>query len=160
MRRRVFRKAFDQIDHFISPSAYLRDRFVDWGIDFDRISVIANGHTPKRPDDWVAKASENVNIFGFFGQFVDAKGIDVLLQAAAIASKKKKIEVKVFGGNKEYATEDYVTKIDDILAGANKNLKVTEVGPYSRDNVFEYSTKPRLGTLKKMLFSPSSSVRS
>ncbi len=140
LRRRVFRRAFDLVDHFVAPSAYLRQRYIDWGLDADRISVIANGHARKRPDDWVAPVSPDVNVFGFFGQFVDAKGIDVLLQAAVIASKSHKIEVKIFGGNKQYATPDYVTKIDAILADAKKNLKITEVGAYSRDNVFDLMT--------------------
>jgi glycosyltransferase involved in cell wall biosynthesis len=140
LRRRVFRRAFDLVDHFIAPSAYLRQRFVDWGLDGDRISVVANGHTRKRPDNWAAPHSPDVNVFGFFGQFLDAKGIDVLLQAAVLASKDKKIEVKIFGGNKQYATENYVTKIDNILAGAKKNLKITELGAYSRDNVFDLMT--------------------
>jgi glycosyltransferase involved in cell wall biosynthesis len=140
LRRRVFRRAFDLVDHFIAPSAYLRDRYVDWGLAPDRISVIANGHTRQRPEGWVAPHSQDVNVFGFFGQFVDAKGIDVLLQAAVTASRDHRIEVKIFGGNKQYATDDHVAKIDGILAGAKKNLKITEAGAYSRDNVFDLMT--------------------
>jgi len=137
LRRRGFMRAFKLVDHFISPSAYLRDRFIQWGLDADRISVIPNGHQRRRPADWTPTHSQDLNVFGYFGQFVNAKGIDVLLSAAALAAKEQEVEVRIFGGNKEYATPDYVEKIDAILEDAPSSLRVTEVGPYSRDNVFE-----------------------
>lgn len=142
LRRRGFRRAFDLVDRFIAPSEYLRQRFIDWGLDASRISVIANGHTRQRPAKWTPHHSPGLNVFGFFGQYVDAKGIDVLLRAAAMAAEETEdeIEIKVFGGNKEYASEDYVKKIDAILDNAPDNLRVTELGAYSRDNVFDLMT--------------------
>lgn len=142
LRRRGFRRAFELVDHFIAPSDYLRRRFIDWGLAPDRISVIANGHHRRRPEGWTPTRSPGLNQFGFFGQFVDAKGIDVLLAAAAMAAEATDdtIEIKVFGGNKEYASEDYIAKIDAILADAPDNLRITELGPYSRENVFDLMT--------------------
>lgn len=142
LRRRGFRRAFALVDQFISPSEYLRQRFIDWGLDGERITVIPNGHTRKRPDDWTPNHSPGLNTFGFFGQFVDAKGIDVLLRAAAMAAgeTEAEIEIKVFGGNKEYASEDYIKKIDAVLDNAPDNLRITELGAYSRDNVFDLMT--------------------
>lgn len=46
----------------------------------------------------------------------------------------------MFGGNKEYASEDYVSKVDAILEDAPENLKVVEEGSYSRENVFDLMT--------------------
>ena len=139
LRRRGFRRAFDLVDRFIAPSQYLRQRFIDWGLESDRITVIANGHTRQRPAKWTPNHSPGLNVFGFFGQYVDAKGIDVLLRAAAMAAEETEdeIEIKVFGGNKEYASQEYVAKIDAILDAAPDNLRVTELGAYSRDNVFD-----------------------
>ncbi len=143
LRRRGFQRAFELVDHFISPSEYLRQRFIQWGLAADRISVIANGHQSMRPArGWNPTSSEGVNIFGFFGQYVDVKGIDVLLAAASAAASEleedgQELEIKVFGGNKNYASEDYVKRIDDILENAPDNLKVREMGAYSRDNVFQ-----------------------
>ncbi|WP_299323378.1 glycosyltransferase [Parasphingopyxis sp.] len=142
LRRRMFKRAFGLVDHFIAPSAYLRQRFVDWGIPKDNISVVPNGHKSVRPDDWTPKASASLNVFGFFGQFVDAKGIDILLMAARVAADRVKedIEVKIFGGNKQHASEDYVARIEAILEDAPKNLTVREMGSYSRRNVFDLMT--------------------
>ena len=83
LRRRGFKRAFELVDHFISPSEYLRQRFITWGLAADRISVIANGHMQQRPAGWTPTHSPGLNVFGFFGQYVDVKGIDVLLRAAA-----------------------------------------------------------------------------
>jgi len=140
LRRRSFRQAFGLVDHFIAPSGYLRDRFIDWGLAPDRISVIANGHSQSRPSTgWTAPHTQTLSTFGFFGQFVDAKGIDVLLRAASLAATQveQTIEIKLYGGNKQYASPAYVEKIDAVLAAKPDNLKVTEIGSYSRENVFD-----------------------
>lgn len=141
LRRRVFKRAFQFVDHFISPSEYLRQRFIQWGLPEDQITVVANGHASMRPENWVPRHSAGVNTFGFFGQYVDAKGIDVLLAAASQAASEmdddEEVEIKIFGGNKAYASEDYVKRIDDILENAPDNLTVTEMGAYSRENVFQ-----------------------
>ena len=139
LRRRGFQSAFARVDRFIAPSDYLKQRYVDWGLDADRITVIANGHRRRRPEGFVPQHSPGLNVFGFFGQFVDAKGIDVALKAARRVAETtgKPVEIKVFGGSKEYATADYLDKIEAVLDGAPPELVVTEVGSYSRDNVFE-----------------------
>ena len=35
--------ALKQVDHFIAPSRFLRDRFVAWGLPAERISILPNG---------------------------------------------------------------------------------------------------------------------
>jgi len=139
LRKRAFQRAFAGVDYFIAPSSHLRDRFVRWGIAEDRITVIPNGHRSRRPAGWKPQPSAGVNIFGYFGQFVDAKGIDVLLHAArAVAeSGDDPVEVRIFGGNKHHATAEYLKRIDAALDGAPAHLRVTEMGPYSRENVFD-----------------------
>lgn len=138
LRRRSFQSAFAKVDHFVAPSDYLRQRFITWGLAPERITTIPNGHIRKRPEGWTPAHSADLNVFGFFGQFVDAKGIDVLLAAAAqVADTGQEVEIRVFGGNKQYASETYVAKIDAILENAPKGLQVNEMGPYSRDNVFD-----------------------
>ena len=43
LRERYIKSFFDLVDHFVSPSAFLRDRYIAWGLDPERISVIENG---------------------------------------------------------------------------------------------------------------------
>ncbi len=139
LRKRSFLRAFDQVDHFISPSQYLQERFIAWGIPREKITVIPNGHQTNRPAGWKAAHSDELNIFGYFGQFVDAKGIDVLLQAARTVAETsdKPIEIKIFGGNKTHASPQYIARIEAALKDGPGNLLVTEMGAYSRENVFD-----------------------
>ena len=52
------------------------------------------------------------------------RGIDVALKAAATAAREtgQEVELKVFGGNKEYATVDYLEKIEAVLEDAPDTL--------------------------------------
>ncbi|KQT48882.1 hypothetical protein ASG43_08550 [Aureimonas sp. Leaf454] len=79
-RRERFRRAFAQIDAFVAPSAFLAERYVRWGIEPERIHVIANGtHAPGRP---VAPPSFGATLrLGFFGQARPSKGLHVALAA-------------------------------------------------------------------------------
>ncbi|MCC6481945.1 MAG: glycosyltransferase, partial [Sphingomonadaceae bacterium] len=139
LRKRFFQRAFSRVDHFVSPSAYLAERFIEWGIPREKMSVIANGHRTSRPAEWHPEHSKKLNVFGYFGQFVDAKGIDVLLQAARVVAEgsNSPVEVKIFGGNKSHASPDYLLRIEKALENAPANLRVTEMGAYSRENVFD-----------------------
>lgn len=139
LRRRLFHSFFENVDVFIAPTQFLKDRYADWGIARDRIEVIPNGHRNvggKRPP---RGCSSRVNRFGFFGQYVDAKGIDVLLAAAVRAAKQTDddVIVKIFGGNKQFASADYVRRIEKLLDDAPDNLEIEEHGNYERESVID-----------------------
>ena len=42
MRKLFFQSHFDLVDEFVSPSHFLKSRYVDWGIPAEKISVIEN----------------------------------------------------------------------------------------------------------------------
>jgi glycosyltransferase involved in cell wall biosynthesis len=89
LREMYLKRFFGLVDHFISPSSFLAERYVAWGIDPKRLSVIENGMPehglppalPPRRED-----GEEV-VIGFFGQISRLKGIDVLIDAAALLEK-------------------------------------------------------------------------
>jgi hypothetical protein len=57
------------IDKFISPSEFLRERYISWGIDCSKIMTIENLHTFDRtvlPRSLAA--GERRRVFGYFGQ--------------------------------------------------------------------------------------------
>src|SRR3546814_20297168 len=43
MREQYIKTAFSLVDMFVSPSHFLRRRFIEWGLPAERIKVIANG---------------------------------------------------------------------------------------------------------------------
>jgi glycosyltransferase involved in cell wall biosynthesis len=140
LRKRFFQRAFDKVDHFISPSAYLAERFIEWGIPRAKMSVIPNGHRTSRPAGWTPAHSEELNIFGYFGQFVDAKGIDVLLAGRAHrggsdgqAGRGQDLRRQQEPCQPGLSRPDRARRFADAPA----NLRVSEMGAYSRENVFD-----------------------
>jgi glycosyltransferase involved in cell wall biosynthesis len=85
--REAYLKRFLRLaDAFISPSEFLARRYRAWGLD--GIEVIENGMPAH--DLPPAKAPPRGDlVFGFFGQISRLKGIDVLLDAAAILEKQQ-----------------------------------------------------------------------
>lgn len=47
LRRNFIGQHFDYVDHFVSPSHFLKQRYVEWGIPEEKISVIENGQSPE-----------------------------------------------------------------------------------------------------------------
>lgn len=139
LRRRLFQTGFDDVDVFITPTDYVRQRFVDWGIAKDRIEVVANGHRPLSRKAVSASCSPKTNIFGFFGQYVDAKGIDILIEAGIRTARltTEEVKVRIFGGNKKFATPAFLEKLKALLDDAPENFSVEEYGDYARESVVD-----------------------
>lgn len=80
LRDRHIRAMYGLIDHFIAPSQFLRNRYLDWGLPPERISVLSNG----RPAvDAVPHADRrHRRVFGYFGNINPYKGTLELLDAA------------------------------------------------------------------------------
>lgn len=129
---------FDLVDQFIAPSEFLRQRYIDWGIAPERITVIENGQNdiaplPPRP----LEEGETRNRFGFFGQVNPFKGVDVLLQAMNRLSRKerKNIVLEIHGANLENQSEAFREKIADLRAPLEKHGMLEWVGPYEMDQL-------------------------
>lgn len=83
------------IDLFVSPSRFLRQRFVAWGLPEERIAVVPNG-VPAGP---APDAPVRGDRFGFFGNLADHKGVHVLLDAAALLAREgAEVRVTLRGG--------------------------------------------------------------
>ncbi|WP_270934846.1 glycosyltransferase family 4 protein [Falsiroseomonas oryzae] len=90
--REMYLKRFLRLaDHFVSPSRFLAQRYVAWGLDPQRVSVIENGMPEHAlpPAELPQADPEDGLVLGFFGQISRLKGIDVLLDAAALLEKQK-----------------------------------------------------------------------
>jgi glycosyltransferase involved in cell wall biosynthesis len=83
-RQRTLRRRMEQIDLFLSPSAFLREQYVAQGFPTERIRVIELGLDVQR-----LAAPGRVSLplppvrphFGFLGSFVWQKGVHVLVEA-------------------------------------------------------------------------------
>jgi glycosyltransferase involved in cell wall biosynthesis len=80
LRKHYFQSHFKLVDGFVSPSEFLRQRYIQWGLKPEEIVVIENGQPDE--DRLAARAlgkGMKRNRFGFFGQITPFKGLDVVL---------------------------------------------------------------------------------
>ncbi len=82
-RLAAMREMAEDVDQFVSPSAFLRDLFVRSGYPPDRIRVSDNGldATPFREARARRRAAASPVRFGFVGSIVDYKGVHVAIEA-------------------------------------------------------------------------------
>ena len=133
LRKHYFMSHFEFVDQFVSPSEFLRQRYIEWGLNPEKITVIENGQSdeealPPRP----LAAGEARNRFGFFGQITPFKGLDVVLEALALLKEEDsgKIVLEVHGANLELQPEDYCKKVERLRAPLMERGVVQWVGPY------------------------------
>lgn len=115
LRERSLQALFEVIDAFIAPSAFLADRYAEWGLPADRIAVIENllpdvtGTTPA-----TRGASGRL---AFFGQINPFKGLDVVLEAVATLSDQdwRGRHLDVHGSGLEHQPGDYQARIAELL---------------------------------------------
>jgi glycosyltransferase involved in cell wall biosynthesis len=133
LREQYIKSFFANVDMFISPSHFLMERYISWGIPREKITVIENGQMSEPPlAPRPIKDDDSRNVFGFFGQINPYKGVDVLLQAVANLSKKerRKLVLEIHGANLEYQTPAFQEKINALLKPLQKEGVVRVVGPY------------------------------
>jgi len=118
VREMWFKKHLSVVDAFTVPSRFMIQHYVTWGLDPSKMSHVANG----QPDysNGQVRMDERVkrNRFGFFGQFVDNKGVWVLLEAVQLlrAEGFTDFTVELNGDNRQYASEARRAEIDAFLA--------------------------------------------
>jgi glycosyltransferase involved in cell wall biosynthesis len=89
LRKRYIERFFDLVDGFISPSRFLAERYIAWGLPAEKMTVLENVVSP-------AHAGREGKHFwpdpplrlGFFGQISVLKGIEVVLDAAQLLDKQ------------------------------------------------------------------------
>lgn len=125
LREKYIKSHFNVVDQFISPSHFLKQRYVEWGIPDKDISVIENGLPNIDFDNTTATlpvSESKIFTFAFFGQINPYKGIDVLLEAVTLLSKdiRKKVRVEIHGANLEQQEGEYQQKIEALLDRVGK----------------------------------------
>lgn len=132
-RKHFIQSHFEYVDHFVSPSEFLRQRYVAWGIPAEKITVIENGqddHAPLPPR--LLAEGDTRNRFGYFGQINPFKGLDVLLKALHSMTKdeRRKVVLEVHGANLEVQSGEFRDKIKELVDPLVKKGVVQWMGPY------------------------------
>ncbi|MGG5811727.1 glycosyltransferase [Falsiroseomonas sp. CW058] len=138
LRDMYIRRFFGLVDHFVSPSRFLAQRYVAWGIDGRRMSVIENGMPehglppaePPRPDP------EDGVVLGFFGQISRLKGIDVLLDAAEMLDRQEVTGLRIdIHGDYSGQPPAFRELFEQRLAKLPPNVR--HCGPYENRRVHQ-----------------------
>lgn len=144
LRAARLRAALEECDAFVFPSEFVANRYREWGLSSHKTHVIANGQQHPAVEVARSRHSAKVNRFGFFGQFIDNKGIDVVLEALKILASDDRIphgdlEFIINGGNRHYASGPYLEKVDsleeELAERSQGRIKVVEAGKYNREQL-------------------------
>jgi glycosyltransferase involved in cell wall biosynthesis len=118
MREMWMKKHFEAVDVFTTPSRFMIDHYVRWGLAPERIRHVPNGQADYSGGLIPTGERATRNRFGFFGQMVDNKGIHVILDAVEHlrASGFTDFVVEINGDNLRYASEGRRREIEAFLA--------------------------------------------
>ncbi len=133
LRKHRYQSFFRHVAQFVAPSEFLRQRYIDWGIAPDRITMIENGQAagemlPPRP----LAEGETRNRFAFFGQINPFKGVSLLLQGLASLKKSERrgIVLEIHGANLEHQTPEFREMITALRGPLEKEGCLQWIGPY------------------------------
>jgi glycosyltransferase involved in cell wall biosynthesis len=131
LRKLYIERFFDLVDEFVSPSHFLAERYIAWGIPAEKMTVLEN-LMPAAPK--AAPPPSGTLRLGFFGQISKLKGIDVVFDAAALLAKDEvaAVSFEIFGDYRGQPPE-FQAAFLERLAGASANIRFN--GPYDRQRV-------------------------
>lgn len=140
LRKRYIQGFFEDVDLFLSPSRFLADRYVAWGVPAAKMAVLEN--VPRAawpsPPQFLGTAAGDMERrelrFGFFGQMSPLKGISVLIEAARqlAAAEVDDVMIEIYG---DYSSQPlpFQSAVEAALEEAGRN--VTYHGPYDNERV-------------------------
>jgi glycosyltransferase involved in cell wall biosynthesis len=112
------------VDFFVVPSKFIRSRYVEWGLPEEKTVLLPYGtelHMLQKSEG--VERDDAPNVFGFFGQINDYKGVDVIVDAVSVMTEEERegISVEIFGnlsllreGRKEKLEEGFKEFRDTI----------------------------------------------
>ncbi len=127
LRKAHLQALLSLVDGVIAPSRFLAERFVEWGIEAGRITVLPNQvrqmpHPPRAP-------RRRPDRFGFFGNIAPHKGVLPLLAAARLAGDAVSLELHGGFGHAEQGFRQ------DVAAALAAAPNASHRGPYHRDDL-------------------------
>ena len=139
LRKNYIEGFFELVDVFVAPSHFLAERYRVWGVPPTKLTVIENVTNQAPASEDIALPAERSTTdgplrVGFFGQISVLKGINVLLEVAALFSERKDYSVS-FAIHGDYAGQppNFQKEFLERLSAAGRNVRFC--GPYDRQRV-------------------------
>jgi glycosyltransferase involved in cell wall biosynthesis len=122
MRESFIKAHLQYVDMFISPSQFLADRFILWGIPAAKMTVLENGRKVEEPALFrpLPKGGKR-NVFGYFGQINPYKGATLAFKAVEYLVKSgfEDFRLEIFGNVEQQSDEfkkDFFAFLDEYNA--------------------------------------------
>ena len=127
-RDAYIRQGLRQVDHFIAPSEFLRQRYLAWGLEPHRIRQVPNVTRPVQ-DGCHRRASHGSasTRVVFLSQHTPNKGVETLLKAAILVERRKSapgLRVELYGGGAERFGETFARRVCDLAEKAKGIVSV------------------------------------
>lgn len=134
LRKRFAQTQFEDVDLFLSPSRFLRQRYVDWGVPEHKIVWEENGIRLPGDVPQPGEPGRKRNRLGFFGQFTHYKGVIPLLKAMRIVRRDNPdVRLWLHGTGLDRQSEEYRREFDALMEELAENVVL--VGRYSADDL-------------------------
>lgn len=136
LRKSYILDQFSYVDEFISPSKFLAQRYIDWGLPEDKVHVIENVLpvlTPAKPRPLPSEGKRTK--LAFFGQVNPYKGLDILLKAISLLPEdvRELIHLDIHGANLDIQTSDFKEKVEELLGEVEDCVDLR--GPYESEQL-------------------------
>jgi glycosyltransferase involved in cell wall biosynthesis len=126
-RELFLKRHLELADAFVSPSHFLIDRYVRWGLTADKFSMLENGiETGMIAPPRTLPTGGRRARFGFFGQITEFKGLQILLDAVGRVPDNAwgdDAALCIFGGNLENQPEAFRTGFATLMEKAGRRAK-------------------------------------
>jgi|GEM_PF-3296904 len=99
VRKAYFRRTFEKIDAYISPSQFLADTYIRAGFDFHKMNVLWNGIDLEKFANLkrIPSGKVRITVVAYFGKH---KGIDTLIKAIALLNRPD-VELNLVGDGEQ-----------------------------------------------------------
>jgi glycosyltransferase involved in cell wall biosynthesis len=115
LRERYIKRMFHNVDHFVSPSEFLRQRYIQWGLQQSVISCIENG----QPNVGLLPFSDdNTRIqLTYIGQINTVKGLDIILEALLLLPEeiRDKFQLNIHGSGLKMQPVEFQSKVAKLV---------------------------------------------
>lgn len=137
VRESYLRLALDNVDAFIAPSHFARERYIHWGLPADRIHNIPNALDLEQLDRKHRARGDLPLRVVYIGQFTPFKGVEVLLEALRLAETEHAglVRADFHGGGGDAFGSEYTDRISRAQAAAASSSRF--FGPYQQRNLPE-----------------------
>jgi glycosyltransferase involved in cell wall biosynthesis len=119
LRKRFVQSQFSLVDRFVAPSEYVKERYVRWGLEPDKINVEQQGIpqaqvTAEKFEERRPRTVRPRNRFGYFGQLNPYKGADTLLHAIDLLGADFEGHLWVYGANLEKQSPEWQQRFGEL----------------------------------------------